>query len=153
MSPPSRPLYYDLLAFQDEPRSFETLLDDLAKSRVDIFEYYRFFRSRIYPHQRVLTSDRAIICASSFNGLCLYRHVYRLGNYLRASPSICEHLIFDRRLADLTGGAMPIDHGLALRTPKDHSEQSFLPFAWRRLRKLVASQLYRRDIRPDPHAS
>lgn len=154
VSATSRPHYYDLLAFQDEHRSFDTLLDDLAKSRIDIFAYYRFFRSRIYPHQRALTDDREIVCASSFNGLCLYRaDTYRLGNYLQAGPSTCEHLVFNRRLAALTGGAMLIDPGLVLRTPIDHAQQSFLPFAWRRLRKLIASQLYRRDIRHDPLAS
>ncbi|WID96682.1 glycosyltransferase family 2 protein [Bosea vestrisii] len=148
VSATSRPHYYDLLAFEDEHRSFETLLDDLAKSRVDIFEYYRFFRSRIYPHQRALTDDREITCSSSFNGLCLYRaDTYRLGSYLQAGSSICEHLVFNRSLAGLTGGTMLIDPGLVLRTPKDHSEQSFVPFAWRRLRKLVAWHLRQRDRR------
>lgn len=153
VSATSRPHYYDLLAFQDEHRSFDTLLDDLAKSRVDIFEYYRFFRSRIYPHQQALTTNREITCASSFNGLCLYRaETYRLGNYLQAGPSICEHLVFNRRLATLTGGAMLIDPGLVLRTPMDHAQQSFLPFAWRRLRKLVALPLHRREVQPGPVA-
>lgn len=148
VSATSRPHYYDLLAFEDEHRSFETLLDELVKSRIDIFTYYRFFRSRIYPHQRVLSDDREIMCTSTFNGLCLYRGAtYRLGNYLQDGSNICEHLLFNRRLADLTGGSMLIDPGLILRTPKDHSEQSFLPFAWRRLRKLIASQLHRRDVR------
>ncbi|CAN7237345.1 glycosyltransferase family 2 protein [Bosea sp. LjRoot90] len=153
VSATSRPHYYDLLAFEDEHRSFETLLDDLAKSRIDIFEYYRFFQSRIYPHQRALTDDREIICASSFNGLCLYRaDIYRLGSYLQAGPSICEHLIFNRILAGLTGGTMLIDPGLVLRTPMDHAQRSFLPFAWLRLRKLVALPLHRREIRPGPVA-
>ncbi|CAN7434568.1 glycosyltransferase family 2 protein [Bosea sp. LjRoot237] len=150
----SRPHYYDLLAFEDEHRSFETLLDDLAKSRVDIFKYYRFFRSRIYPHQRALTNDREIECASTFNGLCLYRaDDYRLGSYLQAGPSICEHLVFNRGLAAQTGRTMIIDPGLVLRTPMDHAQRSFLPFAWRRLRKLVALPLHRREVRPDPIAS
>ncbi|MCO5090983.1 glycosyltransferase family 2 protein [Bosea sp. (in: a-proteobacteria)] len=141
VSATSRPHYYDLLAFQDEGRSFETLLDDLAASRGNIFSYYRFFRSRIYPHQQALTDDREIACASSFNGLCLYRaEVYRLGSYLRSGRSICEHLVFNRRLAEMTGAKMLIDPGLVLPTPIDHSEQSFLPFAWRRLRKLMASR-------------
>lgn len=34
---------------------------------------------------------------------------------------------------------MLIDPGLVLLTPIDHSEQRFLPFVWRRLRKLLAS--------------
>lgn len=142
VSATSRPHYYDLLAFQDEHRSFVTLLDDLAASRSSIFTYYRFFRSRIYPHQRALSKDREIECTSTFNGLCLYRaDVYRLGSYLQAGPCICEHLAFNRRLADKTGAKMLIDPGLVLRTPVDHSQQSFLPFVWRRLRKLLASPL------------
>lgn len=156
VSATSRPHYYDLLAFQDEHRSFETLLDDLAKSRVNIFRYYRFFRSRIYPHQRALTDDREITCLSSFNGLCLYRaDSYRLGSYLQAgsSTSICEHLVFNRRLVGLTGGAMLIDPGLVLRTPNDHSEQSFVPFAWKRLRKLVALLSHGQARRARPLAS
>jgi hypothetical protein len=144
VSASSRPHYYDLLAFEDQQRSFTTLLDDLAKSRTDIFAYYGFFRSRIYPHQRALTSDREIACASTFNGLCLYRaDSYRLGSYLQAGPALCEHLVFNRRLAALTGGLMLIDPGLLLRTPADHAERDFLPFAWRRLRKLAAHPLSR----------
>ncbi|POR47563.1 glycosyl transferase family 2 [Bosea psychrotolerans] len=142
VSATSRPHYYDLLAFQDDLRSFETLLEELAGSRSNIFAYYRFFCSRIYPHQQALTDDREIECASTFNGLCLYRtDAYRLGSYLQPGPSICEHLVFNRRLAERTGARMLIDPGLILNTPIDHSQQSFLPFAWRRLRKLVALSL------------
>lgn len=140
VSATSRPHYYDLLAYQDEQRSFETLLEDLAANRRDIFSYYRFFRSRIYPQQQALTVDREIECVSAFNGLCLYRaELYRLGSYLRPGSSICEHLVFNRRLREMTGGKMMVDPGLVLPTPVDHSEQSFLPFAWRRLRKLISS--------------
>lgn len=140
VSATSRPHYYDLLAFQDADRSFDTLLDDLAGNRRNIFAYYRFFRSRIYPHQRALTDDREIECASTFNGLCLYRaDAYRLGSYLQAGPSTCEHLVFNRRLADMTGAKMLIDPGLVLPTPIDHAEQSFVPFVWRRFRKLLAA--------------
>lgn len=139
VSASSRPHYYDLLAFEDEHRSFTTLLDDLAQSRSGIFQYHRFFRSRIYPYQRALTSDREITCGSAFNGLCLYRaDIYRLGSYLDAASDICEHLVFNRHLGALTGRTMLIDPSLVLRTPADHAEQSLLPFAWRRLRKLVA---------------
>jgi len=153
VSATSRPHYYDLLAFEDDHRSFVTLLDDLAKNRTDIFAYYRFFRSRIYPQQRTLTSDREIACTSTFNGLCLYRaDTYRLGSYLQAGCAICEHLVFNRHLASLTGGAMLIDPGLVLRTPVDHAEQSFLPFAWRRLRKLVDAPRHQRVHRLGPAA-
>lgn len=149
VSATSRPHYYDLLAFEDGRRSFVTLLDELAKSRTGIVRYYRFFRSRIYPYQRALTSDREISCASTFNGLCLYRgDSYRLGSYLQAGPALCEHLVFNRRLASLTGGTMLIDPGLVLQTPIDHAERSFLPFAWRRLRKLLALPLQRWVHRP-----
>lgn len=151
VSASSRPHYYDLLAFEDGQRSFATLLDDLARSRSGIVRYHRFFRSRIYPHQRALTSDQEIACASAFNGLCLYRSgTYRLGSYLDGGSGLCEHLVFNRRLAALTGGAMLIDPGLVLSTPADHAEQSFLPFAWRRLRKLAASSLGQRLPRPGP---
>ncbi|HEV7326045.1 MAG TPA: glycosyltransferase family 2 protein [Bosea sp. (in: a-proteobacteria)] len=153
VSASSRPHYYDLLAFEDEQRSFVTLLDELAKSRTGIVRYYRFFRSRIYPHQRALTSDREIACASTFNGLCLYKgDDYRLGSYIEAGRALCEHLVFNRRLAARTGGAMLIDPGLVLRTPADHAEQSFLPFAWRRLRKLLALSLPTRARRPSVQA-
>ncbi|WP_186418235.1 glycosyltransferase family 2 protein [Bosea sp. CS1GBMeth4] len=154
VSATSRPHYYDLLAFQDEHRSFETLLDDLAKNRRDIVSYYRFFRSRIYPQQRALTADREIACASAFNGLCLYRaEIYRLGSYLEAGADICEHLVFNRRLAALTGGTMLVDPGLVLLTPGDHAERGFLPFAWQRLRKLIALMRHRRMDRRRPLVS
>jgi hypothetical protein len=150
VSATSRPHYYDLLAFEDGQRSFVTLLDDLATSRTGIVRYYRFFCSRIYPDQRALTSDHEIRCASTFNGLCLYRaDSYRLGSYLQAGPALCEHLVFNRRLAALTGETMLIDPDLVLRTPVDHAAQSFLPFAWRRLRKLLALPFPRRIQRPN----
>lgn len=149
VSASSRPHYYDLLAYEDEQRSFATLLDEIAISRSGIVKYYRFFCSRIYPHQQALTSNREITCASTFNGLCLYRaDVYRLGSYRKTGPAICEHLVFNRRLAALTGGTMLIDPGLVLRTPPDHAQQSFLPFAWRRIRKLVSLLLTSRSRRP-----
>lgn len=147
VSATSRPHYYDLLAFEDEHRSFARLLDELAENRTGLFAYHRFFRSRIYPYQRALTSDREIACLSTFNGLCLYRsETYRLGSYLQDGVNICEHLVFNRHLAALTGGAMLIDSGLALGTPADHAQRSFLPFAWRRLRKLVDISLHRRRV-------
>jgi hypothetical protein len=147
VSATSRPHYYDLLAFEDEQRSFTTLLDELAASRTGILAYHRFFRSRIYPSQQALTSDREITCASTFNGLCLYRgDTYRLGSYLQDGANICEHLVFNRGLAAVTGEAMLIDPGLVLGTPADHARQSFLPFAWRRFRKLVDISLRHRRI-------
>lgn len=153
VSASSRPHYYDLLAYEDEQRSFATLLDELAISRSGIVKYYRFFCSRIYPHQRALTSDREIACASTFNGLCLYRAgTYRLGSYRQVGAGLCEHLVFNRRLAALTGGTMLIDPDLVLRTPRDHAAQSFLPFAWQRFRKLISQSRYPRTRLPTPPA-
>lgn len=142
VSATSRPHYYDLLAFQDEGRSFDTLLDELSAKRGNIFGYYGVFRRRIYPHQRALTSDGEITCASAFNGLCLYEAAtYGAGSYLQDGPRTCEHIVFNRRLAAATGTRMLIDPGLVLATPDDHRAESFAPFAWRRLKKLAA--LYR----------
>lgn len=139
VSATSRPHYYDLLAFQDEIRRFDGLLGDLAQARSSIFAYRRFFRSRIYPHQQALTSDREIACASTFNGLCIYRmERYREGSYLEDGPSRCEHVVFNLSLARAGGGHMLVDPRLVLATPDDHRQEAFLPFVWRRLRKLFA---------------
>jgi hypothetical protein len=48
---------------------------------------------------------------------------------------------------------MLIDPGLVLRTPVDHAQQNFLPFPWRRLKKLADKAFHRRVRRSDPVAS
>jgi hypothetical protein len=140
VSATSRPHYYDLLAFQDESMAFETLLDELARQRTSIFAYRRFFQTRIYPCQHALTTDQEITCWSAFNGMCIYRAgTYRSGSYLADGAGVCEHVVFNRAIAWETGARMLIDPGLALLTPADHRQESFMPFAWRRLKKLAKS--------------
>ncbi|PZU95192.1 MAG: hypothetical protein DI527_01365 [Chelatococcus sp.] len=147
VSATSRPHYYDLLAFHDETRGFDTLLAELAQARGNILAYHRFFRARIYPHQQALTADHEIACTSTFNGLCLYTaERYRMGSYLEDGPSRCEHVAFNLGLADRTGARMLIDPDLVLATPDDHRQERFAPFAWRRLKKLLAGI----RCRPDP---
>lgn len=148
VSATSAPHYYDLLAFENSNLCFERLLDELAKRRWNIFAYYRFFKKRIYPHQRTLTSKDEIECSSAFNGLCIYRgDTYWLGSYLHGGSSMCEHLIFNRGVGRVTGAKMLIDPDLVVPTPGDHRQQMFLPFAWQRLKKFWASRILREPVR------
>ncbi|WP_131114729.1 glycosyltransferase family 2 protein [Lichenihabitans psoromatis] len=136
VSATSRPLYYDLLAFEDGSISFEFLLDEIESHQTNLFAYYRFFRDHIDEQRRLLTSPTDRQCTSAFNGLCLYpNEAYALGSYIDAASRRCEHLTFNRRVAAATGLQMLIDRELVLKTPSDHNEEAFVPFVIRRLRK------------------
>lgn len=137
----SRPTYYDVMAFEDETRSYAFLeehIQVLKRTPLRFYRFYKFFRDVMYPAQEELTSDQDIICISAFNGLCLYtKQTYLQGSYLppNGTPWICEHVTFHRSLARITGKTMVIDASLVLPMPAEHGRRRFCGFMAQRLRK------------------
>lgn len=134
----SRPTFYDLLAYEDDSCSFETLQKDLTGLKRHPFAYYRLFRNVVYPAQRRLTSDFDIRCRSSFNGLALYdAQTYVLGSYLPSAQSDfpCEHVTFNRSLCAVTGRRMVVSASLVLPTPVEHGPRTLAGFVWQRAHK------------------
>lgn len=139
VSATSRPHYYDLLAYRDDDLQFDWLLGELGDARQNLFTYRRLFRSRIYPHQDALTTDREIVCLSAFNGLCIYKaQTYRTGSYLDDGPSRCEHVTFNRSILRDAGDHLLVDPQLVLATPEDHRQEGFVSFVWRRIRRRLS---------------
>jgi hypothetical protein len=140
VSATSRPTYYDLLAFEDEDRSFADLDKRIQRVQRNPFEYYSFFQKVIYAEQRRLTYDSDIKCRSAFNGLCLYKaESYAMGSYLppQSGPWICEHVTFNRSVATGTGRHMVVDGALVLPMPPEHGRRTLPGFFWQRMRKLL----------------
>lgn len=139
----SRPTYYDVMAFEDETRSYAFLeehIQELKRTPLRFYRFYKFFRDVMYPAQEELTCDEDIFCISAFNGLCLYtRETYLLGSYLPAdgAPWICEHVTFHRSLARLTGRRMVIDGSLVLPMAAEHGRKGLRGFVMQRLSKLL----------------
>ena len=139
VSATSRPTYYDLLAFEDEDRSFADLDKRIQRVQRNPFEYYSFFRNVIYAEQQRLTSDSDTRCRSAFNGLCLYAAgSYALGSYLppENGPWICEHITFNRSVAIATARHMVVDGNLVVPMPSEHGRRTLPGFFWQRARKL-----------------
>lgn len=135
----SFPTYYDLLAFEDDRRSFTALEQEITKLQRRPFAYYRFFRDFIYLAQDELTSSSDIECRSAFNGLCLYRSdLYALGSYLPSQEDwVCEHVSFNRAIATQTGRQMIVDGTLKLPTPMEHGRRALPGFVLQRAKKLL----------------
>ncbi|VXC55349.1 conserved hypothetical protein [Arthrobacter sp. 8AJ] len=142
----SRPTYYDLLAFEDDNRSFWNLELQITSFQRNPLKYYLFFRNVIYREQRALTANFDILCLSAFNGLCLYLpEYYALGSYLQpgSSANICEHVIFNRSVAKASGKHMVIDGALVVPMPKEHGKRSLPGFLWQRTSKVARAVLSR----------
>jgi hypothetical protein len=134
----SAPTYYDLLAYEDEGRSFADLEQRISQNRRDPLTYYRFFRDVVYPAQRQLTSSMELRCRSAFNGLAIYPSAaYMRGSYLEhdSHELICEHVVFNRRLQLVLGGEMLISPALRLPTPREHGPRRLPGFAVQRIAK------------------
>lgn len=141
----SFPTYYDLLAFEDENRSFAVLEQEIRNRQTRPMAYYKFFRDCVYRVQEDLTSNGDIECRSAFNGLCLYRSdIYALGSYLpRAGELVCEHVSFNRAIAAKTGRQMVVDGTLKLPTPLEHGRRALPGFVFQRVNKLLKNLLGR----------
>lgn len=135
----SRPSYYDLLAFEDETRSFTELDKRIERLQRNPVAYYRLFRDFIYPEQQRLTTASDIVCLSAFNGMCLYKaDMYLQGSYLPSAsgPWVCEHVTFNRSIAAASGRLMLIHGTLVLPQPSEHGRRTLPAFVWQRVTKL-----------------
>ncbi|ALV43105.1 hypothetical protein AU252_19695 [Pseudarthrobacter sulfonivorans] len=142
----SAPTYYDLLAFEDGGEEFIGLDDRIRDSQRNPASYYSLFRDTIYPAQERLTSDADLWCTSAFNGLCIYdADAYRAGTYLPAVPGpwICEHITFNRSVANATSRGMVVDPALVLPMPAEHGRRTLPGFVWQRVQKLPGKVLAR----------
>jgi hypothetical protein len=136
----SRPTYYDLLAFEDDARSYGGLEQRIAARKRNPLTYYRLFRDFIYPEQDRLTSAQEIRCRSAFNGLAIYRgDAYRRGSYTASGEiaTLCEHVTFNRSVARATGCDMVIDPAVVLPMPVEHGRRNAPRFVAQRARKLL----------------
>lgn len=139
VSATSYPSYYDLLAFDSGEENFIGLDRKIRQHEKNPFSYVKLFYSFIYPQQRKLTSQKEIYCISAFNGLCLYRYEDFLhGSYVeRSNFDLCEHITFNRSIANSTGKNMMINPRLALATPEEHARKSFFAFSMQRMKKVI----------------
>lgn len=138
----SRPTYYDLLAYEDDRRSFAELEFELARRRSRPLAYYAYFRDVVYPAQASLTEGADIMCVSAFNGLAIYDcDAYVSGSYRRklVDPPICEHITLNRSIAARSGLRMMIDGGLILPAPKEHVKRGPVGFFAQRMFSLTAA--------------
>lgn len=148
VSATSRPTYYDLLAFEDDERSYAEIDKQMQYRQGSPWVYYKFFRDVVYPAQQQLTADSELVCRSAFNGLCLYSaDAYAIGSYLSPddNSSICEHVILNRSIATATERHMIIDAALVLPTPVEHGPRKIPGFVWQRLKKFPRL-VYRRAM-------
>jgi hypothetical protein len=140
VSATSRPSYYDLLAFEDEKRSYTYLDRRIKELRRHPVQYYRLFRDVLYTDQERLTSSEDILCTSAFNGLALYKAAtFVRGSYLPpyGGPWICEHVTFNRSLAAATGKHMLVNGALVMPAPPEHRRRSLPGFVLQRAAKLA----------------
>lgn len=137
----SVPTYYDLLAFDGDQGNYVGLEATIREAQKNPRDYYALFRDAIYPAQDRLTSSEDIACRSAFNGLAIYSaNAYRAGSYLPVEPGpwICEHVTFNRSIAESTGLSMVIDAGLVLPMPAEHGRRNLAGFIWQRAKKAPA---------------
>lgn len=127
----SRPVYYDLLSLRAEGfECLENLHSEIEAAKRRPWSYYRFHQTRIYRMQQRMTRSGPVLCASSFNGFCLYRGCdYRLGSYRAPDEAkVCEHVSFNRSIARGSGKRMMISPDLAIEAPADHTRVGFFRF-------------------------
>jgi hypothetical protein len=136
----SDPVYYDVLSLRIEGFEFlSNLSSEIEEAKKKPLTYYRFHKERIYATQKLLTSAEPLLCASSFNGFCLYNAAdYRLGSY-RASDEaeVCEHVSLNLAIGLRTRKRMLISPDLRIQAPADHIPVGLIRFWFDRTRKLL----------------
>jgi len=137
----SLPVYYDLLSLRVEGFGFLSNLNkELTDAKKRPLSYFRFHQRRIYSNQRLVTSDAAVLCGSSFNGFCFYNAAdYCLGSYRAPDEAeVCEHVSLNLSIGRVTGKKMLIAPELVMHAPADHTPVGFLRFWYDRTIKRLA---------------
>lgn len=136
----SFPVYYDLLSLRIEGFDFLSNLNaEIQDAKKRPISYYCFHRKYIYKNQRLMTSAAPVLCASSFNGFCLYvAKDYLRGSYRSPDEAnVCEHVNFNLSIGTATGKKMLIAPELTIQAPADHIFAGFFRFwfdrIWKRL--------------------
>jgi hypothetical protein len=127
----SFPVYYDLLSLRVEGYEFLSNLDEQIRgAKKRLCSYYRFHQEHIYSNQKLMTRGTPVLCASSFNGFCLYGvSDYCLGSYRAGDEAnVCEHVSFNLSIGRATGKRMQISPGLVIQAPADHIPVGFFRF-------------------------
>lgn len=127
--------YYDLLAFEDDRRSYVGLERRIRAVRRNPWAYWKLFRDQIYPAQQSLTVRGPIEAVSAFNGFCLYDAApYLATSYTQPDdePVACEHVVLNRELVAATGKRILIDPSIVVPAPVEHTPKSMAAFFWGR---------------------
>jgi hypothetical protein len=127
----SVPVYYDLLSLRSEGWEFLFALNtEIQAAKNKPWSYYRFHQNHIYRNQQSITRLTPFLCASSFNGFCLYKAAdYFLGSYRAADEAeVCEHVSLNISIGRVTGKKMLVSSELVIQAPADHISVSFLRF-------------------------
>ena len=133
----TQPVYYDLLALRTPLVDCSTLYSGIKAAQSNPFTYFRFHEQHIYSAQRIISHLVPLRCASSFNGMCIYKAPrYYRGTY-RANDEdlVCEHVTMNVSIGLMFGEEMLISDRLVLATPPDHGPATLFSFFLRRLRK------------------
>jgi hypothetical protein len=144
----SFPVYYDVLSLRIAGcDSLSSLNTEIADAKKRPLSYFRFYQERIYRNQRLMTSAAPILCASSFNGFCLYKASdYRLGSYRAGDEAdVCEHVNLNLSIGSITGKKMLISPDLVIQAPADHIPVGFFRFWADRIRERVPRFWIRRQ--------
>jgi hypothetical protein len=134
----SIPVYYDLLSLRVQGYdNLSNLNTEITEAKKKPFSYYQFHKEHIYNNQKLMTSTAPILCASSFNGFCLYNaEDYRLGSYrARDETDVCEHVSLNLSIGHITGKKMMISPDLVIQAPEDHAPVGFFRFWSDRMKK------------------
>jgi hypothetical protein len=136
----SSPVYYDLLSLRLNGFDFLANLNaDILNAKKKPFSYYRFHCKCIYRNQKLLTNTAPVLCASSFNGFCIYKATDFLCGSYRApdEAEVCEHVSLNLSIGAATSRRMLIAPELSIQAPSDHIPVGFIRFwfdrIWERL--------------------
>ena len=132
----SKPHYYDLIAYEDEKENFEHHLIEAREAQKNPITYYWKMKRIVDEPKLRLTTSHDRSCISAFNGMALYLYADYLEGIYTGPREICEHLVFNRVLHERTGKRMLVCTDIELATPADHQNCGFIPFWFRRIKKL-----------------
>jgi GT2 family glycosyltransferase len=139
----SRPVYYDLVSLRAEGFEFLDQLNyAIDRAKKHPLTYYHFHQEHMYSAQKKVTQALPMMCASSFNGFCIYNAIdYRKGCYRAPDEAyICEHVNFNQSVVRETGKKMLVSLSLEIQAPAEHTSVGFLKFWFDRVRRRVTGK-------------